>query len=282
MRFDRLIGIVICCLLLAGCGTRITKRISMGMVDGWAEGTAMVLVTQQFLSEKGYHVVTQKAAPNLLLASMDNGDTDVFMDVWLPTTHGEKVARFNRIFSAGTNYEGTQLGLVVPDYVTIDSIGQLNANSSRFDGKIIGIERGSGIATSTDAVIAAYNLDYEQMNSSTVAMITELQKAVDENRWIVITGWQPHWLFGRFDLKFLKDPQNIYGEAEHIETFVREGFDQDFPEVYQYLQRVFFDEALMADLLLKMEGSKNEKETAQQWVVDHRELLESWWQGSEG
>ena len=265
--------------MLLGCGARVTKRISMGMVDGWAEGNAMVLITQEFLAEKGYHVVTQKAAPNLLLASMENGDTDVFMDVWLPTTHGAKIAPFHRISSVGTNYEGTRLGLVVPAYVPIDSIGQLNANSARFDGKIIGIERGSGIATYTDSVIMAYHLNYQQLNSSTVAMAAELQKAVDEQRWIVITGWQPHWLFGRFDLKFLQDPKKIYGEAEHIETFVREGFDGDFPEVYSYLEHVFFDDALMAGLLLKMQDSKNQKEAARAWVDAHRPLLESWWSG---
>lgn len=267
---------ILCCTLFS-CSERITKRISMGMVEGWAEGNAMTLVTKEFLSQKDYHVVTHKAAPNLLLASMDNGDTDVFMNVWLPTTHGDKIAPFKNIFSAGVNYEGAKLGLVVPKYVGINSIDELNDNSDKFGKKIIGIERGSGMATYTDSVLLAYKLNYRQLNSSMIAMASELQKAVNENRWIVVTAWQPHWLFGRFDLKFLEDPKNIYGDAEHIETFVRKDFDKDFPEVYRYFQHAFFDEEIMSNLLTKMESSRNKKETAKQWVKDHQKLLDSWW-----
>lgn len=267
------------CCVLCGCDERLTKRISMGMVEGWAEGNAMTLVTKEFLAEKGYHVITHKAAPNLLLASMDNGDTDVFMNVWLPTTHGDKIAPFKRISSAGINYKGAQLGLVVPRYVDIGSIDELNENKDKFEGRIVGIERGSGMATYTDSVLLAYDLDYRQLNSSMIAMASELQKAINDNKWIVVTAWQPHWLFGRFDLKFLEDPKKIYGDTEHIETFVRDDFEEDFPAVYRYFQRAFFEEAIMNDLLIRMEASKRKKETAREWIAEHQELLESWWEG---
>ncbi|WP_246162447.1 glycine betaine ABC transporter substrate-binding protein [Sphingobacterium phlebotomi] len=270
---------IVTCFCLFGCGDHLTKRISMGMVEGWAEGNAMTTVAQEYLKEKGYHIVIHKAAPNLLLASMDNGDTDIFMNVWLPKTHGDKIAPFHNIQSVATNYEGALLGLVVPDYVEINSIEELNANIDRFDGKIMGIERGTGMAIYTDSVILAYDLNFRQLNSSMVAMAAELNKAINENRWIVVTAWQPHWLFGRFNLKFLEDPKKIYGEVEHIETFVRQDFDQDFPEVYRFFQHAFFDEEIMADLLTKMEASKNQKETAKKWIQQNRSMLDAWWGG---
>lgn len=273
-----LVGLI--CSVLSGCGERITKRITMGMVEGWAEGNAMTLITKEVLTRKGYHVVTHKAAPNLLLASMNNGDTDVFMNVWLPKTHGDKIAPFPNISSVGINYEGALLGLVVPNYVDIHSIEELNSNRDKFDGKIIGIERGTGMAIYTDSAMIEYALQYEQLNSSMVAMASELRKAIDENRWIVITAWEPHWLFGLFDLKFLKDPKKVYGEAEHIETFVRDGLDTDFPEVHHFLSNVFFDKETLADLLARIEKSTNDEETAKQWVDDHQPLIDSWWRES--
>lgn len=272
---------VVLFLVLGSCGGRIGKRISMGMVEGWAEGNAMTLVTKEYLSQKGYLVVTHKAAPNLLLASMDNGDTDVFMNVWLPTTHGDKVAPFDHIKSAGINYEGARLGLVVPKYVDINSIDELNANKDKFGGRIVGIERGSGMATYTDSVLLAYDLDYRQLNSSMIAMASELQKAIDEQRWIVVTAWQPHWLFGRYDVKFLEDPKKIYGDTEHIETFVRDDFEADYPEVYRYFQHAFFEGDVLSELLTRMEASKNEKETAREWVEENKALLDAWWGSSE-
>ena len=264
-------------LLCGSCGDRASKRISMGMIDGWAEGNAMTTISKVYLAEKGYHVVTQKATVNLLLASMDNGDTDIFMDVWLPTTHGEKVKPFPDLHGAGVNYEGAQLGLVVPTYVDISSIEELNAHADQFDHKILGIEKGSGAATYTDMAIEDYNLDFDQLNSSMVAMAAVLSQAIDEKKWVVVTGWQPHWLFGRFDLKFLDDPKKVYGEAERIETFVRKDFDKDFPEVYHFFQNAFFDGKIMSDLLTQMEASSNKEETAQAWVDAHRQLLDSWW-----
>lgn len=277
MKGMRWILMIVTCFCLFGCGDHLTKRISMGMVEGWAEGNAMTTIAQEYLKEKGYHIVIHKAAPNLLLASMDNGDTDIFMNVWLPKTHGDKIAPFHNIQSVATNYEGALLGLVVPDYVEINSIEELNVNIDKFDGKIMGIERGTGMAIYTDSVILAYDLNFRQLNSSMVAMAAELNKAINENRWIVVTAWQPHWLFGRFNLKFLEDPKKIYGEVEHIETFARQDFDQDFPEVYRFFQHAFFDEEIMADLLTKMETSKNQKETAKKWIQKNRSMLDAWW-----
>lgn len=275
----KLVSILLACFCLFGCGDRLTKRISMGMVEGWAEGNAMTTIAQEYLKEKGYHVVVHKAAPNLLLASMDNGDTDVFMNVWLPTTHGDKIAPFHNLRSIATNYEGAQLGLVVPDYVDISSIEDLNDHADEFDSKILGIERGTGAAIYTDSVILDYDLDFQQLNSSMVAMAAELNKAIDEKRWVVVTAWQPHWVFGRFDLKFLEDPKKVYGEVEHIETFSRKDFDKDFPDAYRFFQNAYFEEDILSDLLTRMESSKNEKETAKEWIKENRSLVDSWWDG---
>ena len=281
MRRARWLMILTICLSILGCGDRFHKHISMGMVEGWAEGNAMTTVAQEYLIQKGYHVVIHKAASNLLLASMENGDTDVFMNVWLPKTHGEKIAPFHKIQRVATNYEGALLGLVVPDYVTINSIEELPENVGRFEGKIMGIDRGTGMAAYTDSVILAYDLNYRQLNSSMVAMAAELNKAIAERRWIVVTAWQPHWLFGRFDLKILQDPKKVYGEQERIETFVRKDFEKDFIRPYTFFRHAFFEEELMTDLLMKMEISKNQKETARQWIRDNQSLLDGWWNGIE-
>lgn len=270
-------AILLCCSILLGCGDRMNKRISIGMVSGWAEGEAMTLVAQDILTNKGYHVVLQKATPDLLLASMNNGDTDAYLDVWLPKTHGSKVERFDKIESTGVIYSNARTGLVVPSYVDINSIEELNAHKDQFDGRIIGIERGSGAATMTDQVLQDYQLDFKQLNSSTVAMISELQKAIRENRWVVVTGWKPHWMFNRFDLKFLEDSQKVYGESERIETYVRNDLKTEFPEVYRLLKNMEFDDNTLSDLLDKLESSKNKKETVKQWMSEHQDLAEKWW-----
>lgn len=52
-------------------------------------------------------------------------------------------------------------------------------------------------------------------------MTSTLAKAIKDKRPIVVTGWTPHWMFTKFDLKFLEDPKGSFGKAENIHTIVR-------------------------------------------------------------
>ncbi|WP_312193069.1 glycine betaine ABC transporter substrate-binding protein [Sphingobacterium sp.] len=263
--------------MLVGCNTNRNKNIiHIGMVDGWAEGVAMTHVAKVIMEEKGYHVVIQRATPDMILASMNNGDTDLYMDVWLPLTHGSKVAKFSNLEELGTSYRHARNGLVVPDYVSIDRIEDLKTHRKEFNGQIIGIEKGAGITRAVDQVILDYGLDYKHINSSTVAMITELQNAIKAKRWIVVAGWQPHWMFAKMKLKFLEDPKKTLGDAEQIKIFARGNFHVEQAELARFFSKVHFEESTMADLLAEMEGSKDKAATARQWVEQHKDLVAGW------
>lgn len=246
------------------------------MVDGWAEGVAMTYVAKAVLEEMGYQLVIQRATPDMILASMNNGDTDLYMDVWLPLTHGSKIAKFPNLVDIGTSYAHARNGLVVPDYVPINSIEELKTHVDQFNHQIMGIEKGAGITAAVDRTLKDYDLNYLQVNSSTVAMITELQNAIKEKRWIVVAAWQPHWMFGKMKLKFLEDPRESLGTAEQIKIFTRKQFPTEQPELTRFFSQVHFDVATMANLLMKMEESKNKESTAKQWVAEHRSLVNSW------
>jgi len=263
--------------MLVGCNTNRNKNIiHIGMVDGWAEGVAMTHVAKVIMEEKGYHVVIQRATPDMILASMNNGDTDLYMDVWLPLTHGSKVAKFSNLEELGTSYRHARNGLVVPDYVSIDRIEDLKTHLKEFNGQIIGIEKGAGITRAVDQVILDYGLDYKHINSSTVAMITELQNAIKAKRWIVVAGWQPHWMFAKMKLKFLEDPKKTLGDAEQIKIFARGNFHVEQAELARFFSKVHFEESTMADLLAEMEGSKDKAATAREWVEQHKDLVAGW------
>lgn len=246
------------------------------MVDGWAEDVAMTHVAKAILDQQGYHVIIQKASTDMILASMNNEDTDIFMGVWLPYTHAKKVAKFPGLIHMGTNYDSGRIGLVVPEYIPVTSIEELNQHKDQFNHRIIGIEKGAGLTSGTDQAIIDYKLDYKQINSSTIAMITELQNAIQRKQWIVVAGWQPHWMFGKMKLKFLNDPKKVFGEAEQIKTYARKSFGKDHPELAKFFSKLHFDDENMADLLIKMEHSKNKEATAIKWVEEHPELVKLW------
>ena len=50
--------------------------------------------------------------------------------------------------------------------------------------------------------------DWNLVESSTAAMLSELDKAIANKEPIVVTLWRPHWAFEKYNLRYLKDPKN--------------------------------------------------------------------------
>jgi glycine betaine/proline transport system substrate-binding protein len=247
----------------------------------WAEGVAYTHLAKVVLEEKlGYDVTITAADVAPAYTSIAQGDQDAFMETWLPVLHKDYVERFkDDIIDLGHVYEGTQSGLVVPSYVTIDKISQLNSQKDKFGGRITGIDAGAGVMMTTEEkVIPMYNLDLELLASSGPAMTAALQDAIANKEWIVVTGWNPHWMFGRWDLKFLQQDEDkkVWGKGNiHIKG--RKNLEQDKPELAQFLRNMSFTSAQLGDLMLAVEESdKNILETARDWMNANDDLIESW------
>src|SRR5699024_11309403 len=84
-----------------------------------------------------------------------------------------------------------------------------------------------GTMNMAEESIKEYNLDMELVSSSEPAIVTELQEAIKEERPIVVTLWQPHWAFDKYDLKILDDPKEIIGVEQKIHTIVRQGLEDE-------------------------------------------------------
>src|SRR5690606_9793448 len=126
-----------------------------------------------------------------------------------------------------------KIGLTVPAYMDLQSIEDLkDADVAKsLNNQIVGIEPGAGIMMATEKALAEYDLkDVKLLESSSAAMAQELQKAYDAQKPIVVTGWTPHWMFAKMDLKYLDDPKGVYGGEEQIHTMVRKGLDKDMKD----------------------------------------------------
>src|SRR5699024_4782250 len=212
---------------LVGCSsgkspTGEKGKIKIGYVN-WAEGVAMTNLAKVALEDKmGYEVELTLGEPGMIFTSLSDGNVDAFLDTWLPLTHDDYIKKYEgKIEDLGYNYENARIGLVVPEYSDINSIEDLNEFKDDLDGEIIGIDAGAGIMRAATESIKDYGLDYKLIEGSGPAMTTMLKEAIDKEKDIVVTGWKPHWKFARWDLKFLDDPKNSFGESENIHTFTR-------------------------------------------------------------
>lgn len=245
----------------------------------WATEIASTNVVKAVLDEMGYDVKITPVSAAAMFQALGAHDVDGVVAAWLPTTHNhyiEKIA--DQVEDLGPNLDGTRIGLVVPDYVEIDSIEELNAVADQFDGKIIGVDPGAGIMSKTEQVIKDYELTNIKLVEGTGAIMTAvLGDAIKNNEWVVITGWTPHWKFAKYDVKYLDDPKGIYGGAEQIHTFVRKGLKEDMPEVYAVLDNFSWTPEQMAELMTwNQERRSDPYVNAQRWIKQNAELIESW------
>ncbi len=230
-------------------------------------------------TEMGYEVNMQRADLGAIFTSVAAGDIDAYLATWLPVTHESYMEEHgDDMEDLGKTYEGARLGLTVPAYVDIDSIEELNAHSDNFDNEIIGIDSGAGIMELTEDAIEAYDLELELIHSSAEAMTATLQEAYENEEWIVVPGWTPHLKFARMDLKFLEDPELVYGEEEDVYVKAWKGFSEEKPEVAEFFENIYLTDEEYGELIDTFDdyGEGEEAEAAAEWMENNRDTVEEW------
>jgi glycine betaine/proline transport system substrate-binding protein len=256
-----------------------TGTIKLGYVQ-WACAEASVHLAQAVIMDKlGYNATVTPLEAGGLYAGLADGDLDAETTTWLPITHKDYLEQYGaEIDDYGPLYSGARIGLVVPDYVDIDSIEELNAVADQFDGRIVGIDGGAGIMTATEQAIADYGLNFELLESSDMAMTAALADAYMEEEWIVVTGWTPHWKFASYDLKFLEDPQEVYGGAEDIVVMARQGLDADAPEVADFLKNYYLEDYQLGTVIGAIADGAKPLDAARDWIAENEDVVAGWLQ----
>lgn len=253
-------------------------KVELAYVE-WSCATASANVVKAVLQEKlGYDVEIIPVSAAAMWQALSTGDVDGMTTAWLPVTHGHYMEKVkDNVVDLGPNCEGAGIGLVVPAYVTIDSIDQMNDCADKFDGKIIGIDPGAGIMSKTEEAVKDYGLtNFELLEGSGAMMTAVLKDKISKNEWVVVTGWTPHWKFARWDLKYLKDPKGVYGGAETINTVVRKGLKEDMPEVYNFLDNFNWTLAEIGQVQGWNSEGADPYDSAKRWIKENPERVEEW------
>ncbi len=275
--------------------------VKLAYVD-WSSSIASAHLVQAVLQERlGYRVQLVRLDAGEMWQAVAEGRADALLSAWLPVTHREYFERYGgRMVDLGANLEGARIGLVVPDvsvgrqtgalgqrprpYIRAESIAELDDYAAEFRRRIIGIDPEAGIMERTREALVAYGLDgYRLIDGSEVSMTAELSNAIRRQEWIVVTGWTPHWMFARWNLKFLDDPKSVYGAAEEIHTLVRPELASELPEVYAFLDRFAWspEEAAQYMIWNQSDYGLYPYEKALRWLYTHPQRVDAWLEGIE-
>ncbi|HON79199.1 MAG TPA: glycine betaine ABC transporter substrate-binding protein [Spirochaetota bacterium] len=283
--FKRIIMCTVVCMcaaMVAVTGCKSDSNTPKGEVElvyvEWACATAATNVMKAVLEKANYRVKITPVSAAAMWSATSSGDVEGFVCAWLPGTHGNYLKQVKgKVEDLGPNMTGAKIGLVVPKYVTINSITELKANKDKFNGKIIGIDPGAGIMSAAEKAIKEYGIGFKLIEGSGATMTASLADAVKKQQWIVVTGWAPHWKFARWELKFLEDPKGVFGGAETINTVVRVGLKKDMPEVYDILNKFqISSEDLHTIMLWNTEDNADVYKNAKKWVEQNSSKVSQW------
>jgi glycine betaine/proline transport system substrate-binding protein len=109
-------------------------------------------------------------------------------------------------------------------------------------------------------------------------MTAALKDAIRREKWIVVTGWRPHWMFGRWDLKFLEqDSDKTLWREGNIHIMGRKGIWEDKPELARFLKNMKLTSRQLSDLMLAVEKADDDvADVAGRWMTAHPEVVSAW------
>ncbi|MGC9311964.1 MAG: glycine betaine ABC transporter substrate-binding protein [Sediminispirochaetaceae bacterium] len=251
--------------------------LHMDSPEGRAISRLMEVVLEQRM---GMDVDLKVEDPRSAFAAVARGDADAFLEARLPALHRDYYERYRRrIIDCGCLYRGAQTGLVVPSYVDINRISELSSHAGDFRSEILGAESQALLLQITEeTVLPRYGINYDIEASSESKMLLDLEVALNLKEWVVVAGWSPHWMFAKWDLKFLKqDLDKLIWQPDNIHIIGRRGLAGDNPELAQFLGRVSFTDDELNGLLLEVKDSIGAVNMAvNEWIGENEELVASW------
>jgi len=248
----------------------------------WTDSEFVARLSARLIQDRlGVPVELVQTDNALLFQGVAQGDLDIMMMCWLPTTHADYWQRIGgKAEKYGPFYKGRN-GWVVPAYVPESELASVEdllkpEVRGKLGGIIQGIEPGAGLTRISQETVKAYGLDdYTLREASELAMLSMMDRAIRQEKWAVATGWSPHWMFGKYDLRYLADPKGTLGGEEDSLALGRLGLGKDRPEVAAFLSRMQIPlKGLEKGMLVAQE--KDFDAAVGQFIEEHGEAVESW------
>jgi len=255
---------------------------------GWTDIQVTTGAAQVVLEALGYAPEVKTLSVPVTYASLKNKDIDVFLGNWMPSMTADVKAYMDdkSVEKLGANLDGAGYGLVVPQYVAdagVKSLADLGAHKDQFGGKIYGIEAGNDGNRIISTMIADPKNDlagYELVESSEAGMLTEAEKAMKANKWIIFLGWTPHPVMGEMKIAYLDGMGDSGFGAATVFTNVRAGYTAECPNAGKLISNLKFNlgmEGAMMGPVLK--DSADPKKTAKTWLSANPDAVKPWLQG---
>lgn len=263
-------------LIVSACAPD-TEQIELGYVEWESEIASTHVVSAIIQDELGHEVNMTSVDAGPMWTGIARGDFDAIVAAWLPGTHEAYWDEYgDQVIDLGPNLENARIGWVVPEYTPIESIEEVNDFYDELDGQIVGIDPGAGLMAASEDALEVYGIELQLVEGSDAAMTAALESAYSDEEHIVVTGWTPHWKFASYDLKYLEDPENVFGDAEGIHTIVTPELEEKAPDVYEFLDNFYWTNDDIGEVMVMIEEGMSPMEAARAWISENEDMVQQW------
>lgn len=256
----------------------------------WPGVTVKTEVAAQIIETMGYPVKQTNSSPAFAYNALKTDDLDIFFGGWMPTQKNmaDPLIESGAVEVMATNISDAIMGIAVPEYVWeagVKTEADLDEYRERFNGKLYGIEAGSGFNESIEDSINndRHGLsDWELVPSSTSAMLSQVGKSIKDEEWIVFLGWEPHWMNVAYDIKYLEavgEPK-IADTTSDVLTVANPRMVERDPQIARFLEQYVVSKADQSKWVL--EYSYNDRESpkvAADWIGQNLDTVGKWLDG---
>jgi len=255
---------------------------------GWTDIQVITGIASNIFDALGYASEVKTLSVPVTYASMKNKDIDVFLGNWMPSMTADVTPYFEdkSVESVSVNLEGAGYGVVVPQYVAdagVKSVADLAANKDKFNGKFYGIESGNDGNRIIQTMIgdAKNNLaGFELVESSEAGMLTEAEKAMKNNEWILFLGWTPHPIMGEMKIAYLDGVAEYGFGPATVHTNVRAGYLTECPNAGKLVTNLKFDLKMEGEMMAPvLKDGADPKATALAWMKANPDAIKGWLNG---
>ncbi|MFM0380949.1 choline ABC transporter substrate-binding protein [Paraburkholderia strydomiana] len=258
---------------------------------GWTDIDATNAMTGVVLKALGYKQKVANLSVPITYQGLKKGQIDVFLGNWMPA-QAPVVKPFEEeksIVVVHSNLSNAKFTLAVPDYVAaagVHSFADLAKNADKFDSRIYGIEPGAPANQNIKKMVddKAFGLDnWKLVESSETGMLTQVERAVREKKWIVFLAWEPHVMNTKFKLTYLDGGDKYFGPnygGATVNTVARSGYAQQCPNVDRLFKQLTFNVDIENGVITEVLEKKTSVDVAATEALKrHPELLKSWLDG---
>jgi glycine betaine/proline transport system substrate-binding protein len=258
--------------------------IDFGYVQ-WPGVTIKTHVAAKVADYLGYETKMTAASQAIIFKSLETEDLDVFLGNWLPTMkmHFDEYQEKGVVHNVRVNLEDVTYRTAVPEYVYeagVKSLADLQEHADKFNNEIYGIEPGNdgNIIIQNAIDNNTYNLgEWSIRESSTAGMLSSVQRAYDNEEWIAFNGWKPHYMNVLFDLKYLEDPEGIWGEDDKVYTVARNGYQDENPNFYKFLEQFAVPAPVQNQWIDEYQNKdRDPEEVAEEWIANNLDIVNQW------